>query len=84
MPIEIRKDLPMPKRNTRLGVPSPYPFAELKVGECFLMPPAANGSSTKYPSGSSMAYWSRKLGRKFVSRKIVENGVTCIGVWRTE
>jgi hypothetical protein len=51
------------------------PWRELQVGDSFFLP-NRNQQSTKY--------WSRQTGWSFTTRKVRENDVVGIRVWRTK
>jgi hypothetical protein len=74
---EVRKDIPMPVA-TREGFakPSKYPFATMEVGDMFFVP-AAKKSFSSLTSAAG-----KRLGRKFSTRAVSENGVEGIGCWR--
>lgn len=56
-----------------------YPFAELNPGDSFFVP---NGRQVNI-SGSGAQY-AKRNGVKFATRKVVENDVPGVRVWRTE
>lgn len=68
--VQIEKGIPIPGR----GGSSKYPWADLQVGDSFLL------SSDNAPSASSLSTGAKKAGIKIKVRE-VENGVR---VWRTE
>lgn len=77
---KIEKGVPIPKARNGNRV-SPYPFAQLAVGESFVITqPTLTSHGAGGLCGGLCTYWSRKLGRKFIQRK-VEGGVR---VWRIE
>ena len=64
------------------GIPLPngrYPFADLDVGESFFVP-NANANSVS----STASRLGKALGAAFVCRRVKENGVPGMRVWRVE
>lgn len=76
---EIRKDVPMPA-TVREGFakPSKYPFGTMEVGDMFFVP-AAKKSFSSLASAAG-----KRLGRKFSTRAVTDEGVEGIGCWRIE
>lgn len=76
---EVRKDIPIPTA-TREGFskPSKYPFKTMEVGDMFFVPEAKKSFSSLASAAG------KRLGRKFSTRAVSENGVDGIGCWRTE
>ena len=75
----VVKNVPIPDkvmpRNTR---ESKYPFATMDVGDAFFVPKDKNTLATH------ASVVGRRLGRKFTTRMVDKDGVSCIGVWRTK
>lgn len=71
--IKIEKGVPITRRRHGKGGESKYPFEKLEIGDSFLLT-----NKTTNAFAASVTYWSRRLKRKFISRK-VEGGVR---VWR--
>lgn len=69
---KIEKGVPI-ITGRRANTGGKYPFEKLEIGDSFLVP-----NKTTNTFGSFLSYWSRRLKRKFISRK-VEGGVR---VWR--
>lgn len=70
--IKIESNIPIPGR-VGIGRTSPYPWAQLEVGESFFIPQKAVASI-----GGSKKWFELKLLRKFARR--AENGG--VRVWR--
>ena len=68
--IKIDKGIPIP---VSWHERSPYPWAEMKVGDSFAVPKGNRSIN------SSAAYAGRKLNRKFICRTVDEETVR---VWR--
>ena len=76
MTYEIEKDIPLPPRKSRV---SAYPFAEMNVGDSFVVPPTENAPAlTTLRNAAAQA--KKKLGFKFVVAETYDG----IRVWRTE
>lgn len=79
MEFKIEKNVPLETARARS---SKYPFAQMEVGDSFLVPLNGTGESQFRAFAAS---WKAHKPKKFVSRTIKENGVrTGIRVWRTE
>jgi hypothetical protein len=78
---KIKKNvtMPAPQRST-------YPFQDMGLGDMFFVPEMnednIDGTRKKLSSAASMA--SKRLGRKFSTQVISEDGQLGVGVWRTE
>jgi hypothetical protein len=72
---KIDKGVPIPEpiKGTR---PKSSPMYLLEVGDSFF-------SERKYAS-TCVSHYAAKLGRKFVSRTVTENGVKGKRIWRTK
>jgi len=75
---KIDKNVPIPegrwgKRRKK------YPFDEMEVGDSFFIHGGKQESIT-----SIMRHWREKLGHKYTTRSVVENGVKGVRVWRIE
>ena len=76
---EVRKDVPIPAAvREGFAKPSKYPFADMAVGDMFFVP----GAKKSFSSLASAA--GKRLGRKFSTRAVTDNGVAGIGCWRIE
>lgn len=67
----IDKNIPLPSERT-----SKYPVRQLELGESFFAPNISRtniASSLQYAAG---------LGRKFATRRVTEDGVRGLRVWR--
>ena len=65
------------KVESGIPIPAKYPFAEMKVGDSFAVPPKINRSAVNV---SAMRY-GRKHGMKFTVRRTVDGTLRC---WRIE
>lgn len=76
---EVRTDVPIPV-TVREGFsrPSKYPFATMDVGQMFFVPDAKKSFSSLASAAG------KRLGRKFTTRAVTDNGVPGVGCWRTE
>lgn len=70
----LSRNVPLPTGGR--GARRKYPFAEMNVGESFLM----NGFTHHYQAGPIVYRAARSLGRKFSIRRTAEG----LRVWRTE
>jgi hypothetical protein len=70
---KIEKGIPMPEKNPPPGRVCRFPFAQLEIGDSFLVPEVKLKSIRQ-----TCFYYGKKLGRKFTSAE-VEGGVR---VWR--
>ncbi|MDE2096383.1 MAG: hypothetical protein KGL39_03990 [Patescibacteria group bacterium] len=85
---KIDKGIPVPPdgHGGRIKGTSKYPFVDMKIDDSFFVPDAKQNSLH-----TIAASWGKRLGRKFITRKVTEPvtnqpGVTVTGirVWRTE
>lgn len=76
---ETRAGIPIPA-TVREGFskPSKYPFKTMEVGEMFFVPEAKKSFSSLASAAG------KRLGRKFSTRAVEDNGVAGIGCWRVE
>lgn len=70
----IEAGVPLPKQRRRY---SAYPFAELAIGDSFIVPQDPDGSPPVRVFTQVYA-WSRRDGRQFMARR-VDGGIR---VWR--
>ena len=70
---EISDSIPPPPT---VGRPSKYPFRQLQIGQSFRV------DSTKVAS-VPVSYWRLATGFSLTARKVVEDGVIAVRVWRT-
>lgn len=71
----IRNDIPLPKRR---GPRPKYPWRQMSVGDSICCPlPDGENMAT---AARVFAHANREFG--FTSRKVCEDGVDCIRVWR--
>ena len=75
---KVYSGVPLPPAK-RGGVrPRKYKFADLEIGQMFFVPnPPKTFKSQVTAAG-------RRLGRKFVPREVVVEGVTGVGCWRVQ
>ena len=73
--IKIRSDVPLPTPRGRGVRESKYPFAEMNVGDSFVVT-----DKTARTVRSAVAAFQKKFTAKFAVRTTDEG----IGVWRTE
>ncbi len=66
--MKLDKNIPIPKK---------YPFAEMQVGDSFVI---ADGVKRTTVSVASIRY-GKATGKKFTTRKVLEGVYRC---WRTE
>ena len=71
---KIEKDVPTPPANR-----SKYPWRKMAVGDSFFAPAAL-----QRVIGSNASRVGKKLGRKYVTRVMTENGIEGVRVWRVE
>jgi len=72
--MEIDKNIPIPKATSR----EKYPYASMEIGDSFII-----FDKNRNTIGNATTYYSMKLNRKFITRKVVENGKEGIRIWRT-
>ncbi|MFO1080830.1 MAG: hypothetical protein U1E23_09420 [Reyranellaceae bacterium] len=79
--IRVDKGVHLPPPAGGPGRPAKYPWRMLQIGDSFVWGPAEGHSSRVKASGlaSKMA---EKLGAKFTTRAIEENGRKVIRIWR--
>ena len=82
MSYTLRDDVPVPLKVSKSTRVDKYPFAQMTVGQSFVVVPNEGQTLTalKYRMSTNKYYAGKKLGYKF--RVAVENNT--IGVWRTE
>lgn len=73
MTYELEDNIPMPEKKSK------YPFKDMKVGQSFFAP---DKNSNQMNNASS--HWRKKLGWRFESMTVMENGVEGCRVWRVE
>jgi hypothetical protein len=71
--MEIRSDIEPPPAVGK------YPWFELNVGESFFAPVTGNNNLS-----GARKHAEERTGRKFRRRRVVENGITGLRVWRVE
>ncbi len=69
---KIDKGIPVPIH----GNQKKWPFPQMEVGDSFAAPLASRGALS--------AAYKKFPGRKFIGRKVQENGEAVIRVWRVE
>lgn len=76
---DVRKNIPLPTAvREGFAKPSKYPFATMDVGDMFFVPDAKKSFSSLASAAG------KRLGRKFSTRAVTDNGVEGIGCWRVE
>lgn len=90
--VEVQRDVPVPTRRGRIK----YPIAELEVGESFFIPAnlgLQDGDRDELKtmnllqarlSSCTRAVAENNPGRRFATRRVVEQGQRGVRVWRTE
>lgn len=73
--MEIERGIPVPVR----AVNRSYPFADMEVGDSFALGFDAN-LRNRLSSAASLA--GRRLGRRFTTRVVEEDGVRVVRCWR--
>lgn len=81
MAFEIRKGVPLPAMGGRNAKSNLFPFAQMEIGDSILIPIKDYTSATVY---RYLQHATKELGYRFATRKVKENYVTYIGVWRVE
>lgn len=77
--IKIEKGIEIPSRLRKSGKPSKYPFAQLEVGESFLVRTTSKKSKVNRQVGLCSSF--RKYApKRFTSRTIAEG----VRIWRIE
>lgn len=74
----VEKGLPVPEKNPTVGRSAKYPWLEMEIGDCFLMPYTNYGKERTANARSCINNISRRYGLRF--RKQYEHGGTRI--WR--
>lgn len=75
--IEIQDDIPLPTGWSGAGRPAKYPFGQMNVGNSFFMCDNEKDRARR----AAWAYGNCN-NRKFASRRVEENGVIGIRIWR--
>lgn len=77
---KIDDDVPMPPpAGPRAKGKSKYPFAELSVGRSFFAPGVSSSGML-----TLCKKWREARGWDFTTRRVTENGVSGVRVWRIE
>jgi hypothetical protein len=76
MAFDIEDDVPVPYTGNTSGRPSRYPWAQLQVGQSFVIPP--NKKSNKGPARGGLAASAKKYNIKITTAE-EEGGLR---VWR--
>lgn len=74
--LTIEKGISIPA--ARLGRPVSTVFSKMEVGDSVFMPKKCAGNVSNFTKTQ------RSRGMRFTSRKLVENGVSGVRVWRIE
>jgi hypothetical protein len=82
--IKIDRNIPMPSARGGGGVMSTkYPWAKMKIGDSFIFPNTKEGMQrTQRYAGSVAAVAGYRLGTKYATRVVKENGRSIVRVWR--
>lgn len=72
---KIEKGVPLPLARGS-GSGAPWPFDEMEVGDSFF--------ATQISTSSLLTFARRHRPKRFTTRKVTENGVTGIRIWRIE
>lgn len=79
--IRLDKGVPVPPAKAGRYAKSKYPFDRMEVGDSFVF-----RTADRCKSGTADGYMraaSKRYGGKFTQRKVVEDGVAVIRIWRT-
>ena len=79
MSYEIRKNIPKPKTVHKNGRQTMYPFADLEIGDSFLISSTSTRTDKNRAAGAIGSAHKRFPERKFSQRVDVSGG---IGIWR--
>jgi hypothetical protein len=71
--IKIDKGIPVP--DSKAGPFAKYPFASMEIGDSFF---SENISSV----GVAASFNGKKQGKKFICRRVTEDGISGARVWR--
>lgn len=79
--IKIDKNVPIPPTQNKINGKREriYPYKKLEVGDSFFIPYANSLSAL---SGGVFLY-IKKENKKLCSRKVIENGIWGLRIWRT-
>lgn len=72
--IQVDRDIPLPPPKQQFT--RKYPFNIMAVGDSFFVP-----GMTRRPMASSIRHASCEC-RKFTTRRVIENGVSGLRIWR--
>jgi hypothetical protein len=78
MKIEIEKNVPTPNSE---GGKTKYPFAQMEVNDSFFVP---NGNANSINSAAGVFRKTKQPTWKFTVRKVKENDIKGVRVWRTQ
>jgi len=78
--ITIDKDVPVP---SRCGAMTKYPFKDMEVGDSFFVPNKKSMEITPAITQFKRSSKGQYFGWTFACRKVQEEGVTGVRVWRT-
>ena len=71
------KGIPLPPKRTARATDR-YGLALMEVGDSFFV------NAAQAPLSGAATRWGHKLGRKYATRKVTENGAHGVRVWRVE
>ena len=72
--VPLDKHVPLPIGNPRTGRKTCFPWRQCAIGDLWFM---AGRTSV------SLDYWKRNTGFEYVTRAVVERGVTGMRIWRS-
>jgi hypothetical protein len=75
---QIDNDIPLPTESRNRNGNAKYPFALMEVGQSVFIP-----GKTVTQMANATCYLKAK-GKKFASRRVVEDGADGVRVWRVE
>ncbi len=74
----LENDIPIPASRKSIGV-CKYPWEDMKIGQSFFVPLNELSSEDARPSPPDRL---KKIGFRVQTRKLIENGVWVVRVWR--
>ena len=74
----LENDIPIPASRKSIGV-CKYPWEDMKIGQSFFVPLSELTSEDARPSPPDRL---KKTGYRVQTRKLIENGVWGVRVWR--
>lgn len=77
---KIDTDIPMPVRPAQNT--ASYPFKDLEIGQSFFVALKAGEMPLNAAAIRARTYWQHRLGTKYASRTVTEDGVKGLRFWR--